>query len=235
MKDIIERDFAFYPIQNSGKVDSVLNHELSLIYKKKIENRPFVIRTIENIITKKDDIFRIPKQGKSICLIGHSQLDQWDVKEIYGYKVRNCAVSGITSFEYNAKILKSNKLNCESDMFLVMHGTNDIVWNYTIAEITESINQTITYIRKRNNHAAIIFLSCMHVNGRLDRSNERIDMLNSELHARLKDVIWIDTDFMNDEFGNLNSKFTTDGLHISNEGYFILKTEIENIIKEYVS
>ena len=65
-------------------------------------------------------------------------------------------------------------------------------------------------------------------NGRIDRSNTRIDVLNAALQKRLADsVVWIDTSFMDDENGNLRQQYTTDGLHLTNTGYQILQAEIE--------
>ena len=203
------------------------------VFNKKVENRPFVVNNIKETIRKKHNIFINPETGKSICFVGHSQLEQWNIDTLCGYKVRNCAISGITSFEYEDLILKKELLNCNSDVFLVMHGTNDIVWDYSISEIVDSIIGNIEYIRKRNESAPIIYMSCMHVNQRVDRSNDRINELNNALQSALEyRVIWIDTSFMDDENGRMSKRYTTDGLHINKEGYGLMKEEIEKTMKE---
>ena len=224
--------YAFYPFSVSdehAKQDPVLYD----ILKKKSENRPRVLRMIDQIISNKNAVFTASNDQKQICFIGHSQLDQWSIDEIGGYHVRNCGVSGISSYEYDEKILQTELLRCEDDAFLVMHGTNDIVWDDTIAEIIDSIQASIRYIRLRNESAPILFLACMHVNGRIDRSNTRIDVLNAALQKRLADsVVWIDTSFMDDENGNLRQQYTTDGLHLTNTGYQILQAEIDVNIRK---
>ena len=79
----------------------------------------------------------------------------------------------------------------------------------------------------------VLFLSCIHTNGRMDRSNQVIDKLNAGLKEALKNqVVWIDTSFMDNQYGELDTLCTTDGLHISNAGYEVLKKEIEKVIKE---
>ena len=229
-----DRNYVFYPVPDKEAVvvNSENDFELALVLKKKQQNRSIVIQTIDRIIEEKEAVFAASVGKKSICFVGHSQLDQWKIDIIAGYKVRNCAVSGISSFEYEEKILNLDKLKCTDDIFLVMHGTNDIVWDYTIDEIVESIRKTINYIKGRNVASPVFFLSCLHVNGRLDRSNTRIDELNNTLKNALGScVIWIDTSFMDDKFGNLDEAYTKDGLHISDKGYEVLKTEIENTIK----
>ena len=225
-----DKNYVFYPVKNKeGVVINTDNDfELALVLKKKQENRPNVLKMIDRIISEKQKCFREPIKEKSVCLVGHSQFDQWNVDNLAGYKVRNCGVSGISSFEYNEKILKPALLNCEADCFLIMHGTNDIVWDYSINEMIESICKTIEYIKARNCIAPIIFVSCIHVNGRLDRSNARIDKLNENLKKVLEDkVTWIDTSFMDDQYGELKEEYTKDGLHLSDEGYRALRNEIE--------
>ena len=228
-----ERNYVFFPVQdkNGAVIRTDNDDELALILKMKRENRPFVLQNIDRIIKDKQKTMCNPIADKSVCLVGHSQLDQWKVDNIAGYKVRNCAVSGISSFEYEEQILNHGLLNCQSDCFIVMHGTNDIVWDYTIEEIGLCIKRNIEYIIQRTN-APIIFLSCIHVNGRIDRSNKRIDELNNNLYKKLcHEVEWIDTSFMDDECGKLNSIYTNDGLHISEMGYEALKMEIINAMK----
>lgn len=231
-----ERKYAFISIlkNESGVINKADDSELAIVLKKKQQNRPHVLEMIDRAIEEKRPVFLAKRREKQICLIGHSQLDQWAIAEIGGYFVRNCGISGISSFEYEEKILSTGLLRCEDDVFLVMHGTNDIVWDDSIEEIVINIKLTIDYIRNCNADAPILFLACMHVNGRLDRSNARIDAMNTVLKRVLSDtVIWIDTDFMDDQNGNLDSCYTNDGLHLSEIGYQVLRNQIENVLKEY--
>ena len=87
--------------------------------------------------------------------------------------------------------------------------------------------QTVNYIRKRRSGSIIYFLSCITVIGRIDRDNRTIQGLNSFLKGELEDVNWIDVEVMNDEFGNLDLRYTKDGLHLSGEGYKVLKMIVE--------
>lgn len=211
----------------------IVNHkDYYWILKKKQANRRKTLQEIDRIIKNKEQLLSGSISEKNVCLIGHSQLDQWNITDLAGYKVRNCGVSGITSFEYYDKILRRGLLKCDSDCYIVMHGTNDIVWDYSIYEIVESIKRTIEYIKNYNNKAHIFFVSCIHVNDRLDRNNARIDCLNSELKDELKeDVIWIDTSFLNNSNGELDKLYTNDGLHLSEAGYELFRERIELTMK----
>ena len=57
--------------------------------------------------------------------------------------------------------------------------------------------------RERNPSSLMLISSCLHVNGRLDRNNARINEMNSMLKKELNEVTWIDTTFMDDKYGDL--------------------------------
>lgn len=210
-------------------INSINDFELAVVLKKKELNKGILKENILTRIKEKTNELLGTFNNHSICLVGHSQLDLWPINKLAGLRVRNCGVSGISSFEYYDYILSRNLLNCSADAFIVMHGTNDIVLEYGIDEIADSIYRTINYIKSNNKSAFIYFISCIHVNGRLDRNNHRIDQLNVALHKKLeKEVTWIDTSCMDDEFGDLKINYTIDGLHLSDSGYQVLKKLVED-------
>lgn len=184
-----------------------------------------------NRIEEKKTVFTSENYG-GICLIGHSQIDFWNIDSIKNHKVRNCGIAGISSLEYYNDILAKNLLDCSEDIYLVMHGTNDIVYETDLSEIIKNIERTINYIKEIKLGATIYFLTCLKVNGRLDRSNKAIDKLNDAFSANLKNVRLIDTGALNDEFGLLKSEYTKDGLHLSDKGYEILQNIVEEVIDE---
>lgn len=219
--------------ESSVDIDDKIDFELAIILQSKRQNEELLMKRIIERIKEKEDIFENAKiDKKTISFIGHSQLDNWDIDYINDYKVINYGIRGISSFKYNEYILSKNKLQCCSDIYVVMHGTNDIITDYSNEKIYESILCTINYIKRQKEDAKILFLSCAHVNGRIDRDNKRIDELNNYLYCKLKEKIyWIDTRFLDDKFGNLSRQYTIDGLHLNEEGYQILKNKLEEEIK----
>ena len=83
-----ERPFAF-----SFDPEIVKRDDYPSILKMKQENRPLVLNMIDEIIHEKYKIFAYPPKERSVCLVGHSQLDQWSITELNGFRIRNCAVS----------------------------------------------------------------------------------------------------------------------------------------------
>lgn len=214
--------------QDAFIIDSNNAFELALVLKKKQLSAPLLKKAIVERIEEKKNELSKQMNAESICLIGHSQIDNWEVSEIVGLKVHNCGIRGISSAEYNEYILNNSLLNCNSNYYIVMHGTNDIVTEMTDDEIVESIRITFNYIKSRHDNAKIYFLSCAHVNGRLDRDNKRIDSLNVRLKSAFeKDVNYIDVSVLDNEFNELDASNTLDGLHFSNHGYKVLKQLVE--------
>ena len=212
-------------------IDSKYAFELAIVLKKKELSLPLLTKAIIDRIEEKKPILCYRNDSNTICLIGHSQIDNWDIQEIAGYNVQNCGIRGISSFEYEKYILSKNIIQCNADVYLVMHGTNDIVTDHSDKEIIESISHTFDYIEMRKPYAKIYFLSCAHVNGRLDRNNKRITNLNEKLLDSFQSrVVFINTCDLDDEFGDLRSEYTKDGLHFSDKGYVKLKDIVEKKI-----
>ena len=222
----VEKSFVLNQLE-SVVINTTNDFELALVLKRKEDSRKLLIKDILCRIQEKGNIIQDASNKEGICLIGHSQIDNWDVTRINSYKTRNCGIKGISSFEYTEHILKHNILACSEDIYIIMHGTNDIVYDYSFKEILESIDNTVKYIRKKKNSSRIYFLQCLHVNGRLDRNNKYIDQLNDYVKTNLKDIYWISTNTLDDEFGNLKAEYTVDGLHLSKEGYDALLNIIE--------
>lgn len=221
------------PMEESLVINTVNDFELALVLKKKQMNRSLLTESILKRIEEKKSVFEVKSQHNSICLVGHSQLDFWNISSLCGYDVRNCGIAGISSVEYRDYILNRNLLSCGSPIYVVMHGTNDIVYPYSDEQIIENISSTFQYILQYNPAAKLFFLLVANTNGRLDRSNKRINQLNIKLKTAFTDVVTvIDIQELNDEFGDLKSDYTIDGLHFSSAGYERLQQIVENAIRK---
>lgn len=142
--------FSYFKINEDEAV--VINtrndFELAVVLKKKEFNKAILTQSILERISEKKELLLKKSDERGICLIGHSQIDNWNIKKLCGKTVRNCGIGGISSFEYKKYILDKNLLKCAENIYIVMHGTNDIVYDITVNEIAESIQETIKYIRK---------------------------------------------------------------------------------------
>ncbi len=229
---LFRRDESYEPFLLDDSEATVINtkndFELALVLQRKNDNLKILKKAIQNRIQEKKSVLSDDTR-RGVCLIGHSQIDYWTVDSIAGLTVRNCGIAGISSWEYDEYILKEKLLSCAENQYVVMHGTNDIVYDVDIEIVINSIKNTIDYIMRQKPNARIYFIGCIHVNGRMDRSNKKIDCLNSKLKNELKSVTWIDTQEMDDECGDLKNTYTKDGLHLSDAGY----AELERLVSSY--
>ncbi len=210
--------------------------ELALILKKKEQSAAVLQDSIQGRIQEKQQILKGGMEN-SVCLIGHSQFDDWDVKKLYGMTVRNCGIRGISSFQYRKLILEAGMLHCGSNAFVIMQGTNDIVSDYTVGQIAGSIRDIVFFVRGHNPDAPIFIVPCLHVNGRGDRSNQKIDECNAALYKLIRgdNMFWVDMEALDDDFGNLKREYTRDGLHLSREGYALFGKLLEGSMGKFFS
>lgn len=218
--------------ESSIDIDDKIDFELAIILMNKIKKHEILIKNINEKIKMKSQLFKSQNRD-DIVIIGHSIIDDWNVEKINNKNVVNLGIDGISSFEYNDLILSKNLLKCNSNTYVIMFGTNDIIYNKTSEEICNSILKTINYIKKLNSNAKIYFIMCLNVNGRMDRSNITINNLNDFIKQKLNntDIKLIYTEDLNDKYGNLDIKYTYDGLHLNENGYAELKKIVEKALQ----
>lgn len=214
-------------------INDSLDFEAALILKQKEKNSLGL--TVKKRIQEKRKNLKVGGGQGEICLVGHSIFDNWG-KNYLGnknFKVRNAGIRGISSRQYNEWIIKEGLLNCDSEYFIVMQGTNDLNEGYLKDEIIHDILWCLDYIYQNMpiKHD-ILFFGITNVNGRLDRNNQSINELNMYIRKNMPSYAkFIEMKELNDEYGNLSYDFTTDGLHLNEEGYRVLeRIVLKNIL-----
>lgn len=229
-----EKDYCLNDyVENAAEkviVESPLSFELALALIRKNERKIWLRDAVRKRITEKQSILNTAGKHE-ICLLGHSQFDQWDVQNLCGALIRNCGISGITIKEYFSDILENGLLDLSSEKIIVLLGTNDIVLNETLDEIFEDYCGLVDYICAKT-ASEIILLECIHVSGRLDRDNGQINELNKRIRNHYAGKVkTVDMSEMDDQFGNLNYRYTVDGLHLNKDGYLKLKEILEHVMR----
>ena len=130
--------------ESSIDIDDKLDFELAITLKNKIIKKEKICKIIQDEIEDKKETFNQKNDDeKSIVLIGHGQIGNWKIKKLLNYKVLNYGINRISSFQYYNFILKKNLLKCNTKKYIIMHGTNDIIYDKTNREIYESIMKNI--------------------------------------------------------------------------------------------
>lgn len=213
-------------------VNNSNDFELALILLKQ-ENQKMVYEEIVlNRIKEKEHILKNSENKNSVCFIGHSQLDYWNIDSLGSRSVRNCGILAIDSKQYFDYILAKDDFCYDSEYFVFMLGTNDITSESNLSIVVKNIKRVIGCVATKAPAAKLLFLACAHVLCRMDRDNRTIDRLNMILKKELGSLVtWIDTTFLDDDTGSLDQINTVDGLHFSETAYKKLQTVLETIIK----
>lgn len=175
-----------------------------------------------------------------LTILAGDSLSLWFPPELLpeGKTWLNQGISGETSngLLNRLKIFDRSK----PEVIFVMIGINDLIRGVNNEEILDNQRQIINYLRKRHPTAQIVVQSILPHGaeeatwkGRdklLAVANSRIQGLNQQLQSisTKKGVKYLDLyPLFTNKQGNLRREFTTDGLHLSPEGYIVWRSALQ--------
>ncbi|MEH2264109.1 SGNH/GDSL hydrolase family protein [Nostoc sp.] len=180
------------------------------------------------------------QQTPHLTILAGDSLSLWFPSELLpeGKNWLNQGISGETS----NGLLKRLKIfdRTQPEVIFVMIGINDLIRGISDGEILDNQRQIINYLRKTHPTAQIVVQSILpHAaeeatwKGRdklLAVANSRIQGLNQQLQSisTKKGVKYLDLyPLFTNKQGNLRREFTTDGLHLSPEGYIVWRSALQ--------
>jgi lysophospholipase L1-like esterase len=175
-----------------------------------------------------------------LTILAGDSLSLWFPPELLpeGKNWLNQGISGETS----NGLLKRLKIfdRTQPEVIFVMIGINDLIRGMSDGEILDNQRQIINYLRKTHPTAQIVVQSILPHGaeeatwkGRdklLAVANSRIQELNQQLQriSTKKGVKYLDLyPLFTNKQGNLRREFTTDGLHLSPEGYIVWRSALQ--------
>ncbi|WP_042342206.1 SGNH/GDSL hydrolase family protein [Calothrix sp. PCC 7507] len=191
-------------------------------------------------ILKKEAQVAVDKHPEHLTILAGDSLSLWFPPELLpeGRNWLNQGISGETSYG----LLKRLELfdRTQPEVILVMVGINDVIQGVSDEIILDNQRQIMSYLRKAHPKAQIIIQSILPHGGEeatwegreklLAIPNSRIRQLNQQLQAiaTKEGVKYLDLYplFINQQ-GNLHRKLTTDGLHLSPQGYIVWRTALQ--------
>lgn len=175
-----------------------------------------------------------------LTILAGDSLSLWFPPELLpeGKNWLNQGISGETS----NGLLKRLKIfdRTRPEVIFVMIGINDLIGGISDRVILDNQRQIINYLRKVHPTAQIVVQSILPHGaesatwkGRdklLAVTNSRISELNQQLQSisTKKGVKYLDLyPLFTNKQGNLRREFTTDGLHLSPEGYIVWRSALQ--------
>ncbi|MEH2336506.1 SGNH/GDSL hydrolase family protein [Nostoc sp.] len=175
-----------------------------------------------------------------LSILAGDSLSLWFPPELLpeGKNWLNQGISGETS----NGLLKRLKIfdRTQPELIFVMIGINDLIGGMSDGVILDNQRQIISYLRKAHPTAQIIVQSILP-HGAEEATwkgreklqtiaNSRIRQLNQQLQSisTKKGVKYLDLyPLFTNKLGNLRREFTTDGLHLSPEGYIVWRSALQ--------
>ncbi|WP_289093001.1 SGNH/GDSL hydrolase family protein [uncultured Streptococcus sp.] len=151
-----------------------------------------------------------------IVFAGDSITEFFALKKYLGrdFPLVNRGIAGTDSV-WLLEHLKEQVLDLEPSKMVLLIGINDIGRGYPIRDIVFPVSEKSQYASKVK-----------------IRNNATVRELNQQL-AVLPGVTYVDLyDYLTDAQGQLNDTYTTDGLHLSPQGYQVLAEPIKKEILE---
>ena len=180
------------------------------------------------------------KRPQRLTVLAGDSLSLWFPTELLP-ETRNWLNQGISG-ETSSGLLKRLSLfdKTQPSRIFVMIGINDLIRGVSDSEILDNHQKIMAYLRKTHPKAQIVFQSILPHGGEeitwegreklLAIPNSRIRQLNEQLQtlASKEGIKYLDLQplFANNQ-GNIRSEFSTDGLHLSQQGYLVWRSALQ--------
>lgn len=162
---------------------------------------------------------------KKIILLGDS-ITEWN--PLKHDKILNLGVAGDTTLDIWSRIEEVKKLECKKIIFKA--GINDILKKFPLEKSCDSYKKILQILQI--NFEEVILLSILPIE-KHKRINMKVRKLNKAIEkiARCNNFKFLDLHhlFCNDKL-NLKSEYSTDGLHLSPQGYKVLNNEMLKLL-----
>ena len=202
----------------------------------------WLLKEQEKIQTKYRELNQVSVLEPDIIFIGDSIVEYYPLQELFGV-AKTIVNRGIRGYQTRLLLenLDAHLYGDAVDQIVLLIGTNDIGKDIPINEALDNLERVIQSIARDYPLSQIKLLSILPVNEGEKykqtiyiRTNEKIREWNQAYEALASAYMQVDFvpiyDSLTDSKGQLQSAYTTDGLHLSVTGYQALS----EALKEYL-
>ena len=187
-------------------------------------------------VKAKETVIKVPD---NYLFLGDSITYYYDLEKHFpDMPVVNSGISSNTT-EDILEDMKNRVYDYNPSKVFILIGTNDLRDKKTVDEVVTNIKEIIKEIKKNRKNAEIYLESIYPVNEKVNekgvegRKNEDIKEINNQLkkYAKEENITFINIyDKLVDDEGLLNEEYTTDGLHINENGYEVITKELKKYL-----
>lgn len=177
---------------------------------------------------------KLPVTNKDILFIGDSLTDYFEWNEIFSdFNVKN---RGIAGDDVQGVLNRINPLLASKPAkIFLMIGINDLNRKNNVQKTISEYNKLLNRIKSLSPTTNVYVESILPRRSSDSTFNTNVISVNKFLYTfseanKYKYVNLFDS--FTDKSGNLDQKYTTDGLHLNAEGYNIWKNKIQDYVSE---
>lgn len=169
----------------------------------------------------------LPVTSDDIVFVGNSLTHGCEWHELFGMpNIKNRGINGDVIQGVFERI--DPVLNGHPKKIFLLSGVNDVSHNLTADSIATAMGKLIDYIRTKTPETKLYVQSLLPINNSFGRykaifgKEQVIRDINAKLAAMAdeKGFVWINSyPIFADENGNLDARYTNDGLHLLGAGY----------------
>jgi lysophospholipase L1-like esterase len=168
-----------------------------------------------------------PIKSSDTVFLGDSLTESFDLMQFFGRTdLRNYGISGNTSGDLPHRL--DEILKAKPSKLFLMIGVNDLYQGVEVEEVFSNIKTILNRFSLETPETKLFVQSTLPVNETSlfldDRLNPVINNLNSMLkeHCLKNNLQFIDlhNEFL-DENGQMDSRYTNDGVHLTQQGYVL--------------
>ena len=202
----------------------------------------WLLKEQEKIQTKYRELNQVSVLEPDVIFIGDSIVEYYPLQELLG-TVKTIVNRGIRGYQTRLLLenLDAHLYGDAVDQIVLLIGTNDIGKDIPMNDALDNLERVIQSIARDYPLSQIKLLSILPVNEGEEykqtvyiRTNEKIREWNQAYEALASAYMQVDFvpiyDSLTDSEGQLQSTYTTDGLHLSVAGYQALSEVLKGVL-----
>ena len=202
----------------------------------------WLLKEQEKIQTKYRELNQVSVLEPDIIFIGDSIVEYYPLQELFG-TAKTIVNRGIRGYQTRLLLenLDAHLYGDAVDQIVLLIGTNDIGKDIPMNDALDNLERVIQSIAREYPLSQIKLLSILPVNEGEEykqtvyiRTNEKIREWNQAYEALASAYMQVDFvpiyDSLTDSKGQLQSAYTTDGLHLSVAGYQALSDALKTYL-----
>ena len=178
----------------------------------------------------------LPPVRRGIVFLGDSLTDGGEWAEVFGdATIMNRGIPGDTTRGVLAR-LDAVTAGAPAKVFLMI-GVNDLEAGAPVDDIAANVGRILAAIKAQTPETAVFVQSALPVrealvsgpirNADIAALNRRLEAVSAEHQARYVDV----ASALADGSGELDARYTLDGIHLTGAGYSVWKRAIEELVR----